>query len=55
MLKNILNLNGVSIITKEKQSSINGGFNPLVPCHFAPPCPPNKIAFQCECFFPWEI
>lgn len=54
MLKNISKLPGFSIISKEKQSSINGG-NITTDCHFAPICESGKVPHNCDCLFPYEI
>ncbi|AXT58474.1 hypothetical protein D1815_22955 [Aquimarina sp. AD1] len=38
MLKNILNVNGVSLINKDKQQSIKGGYLPECPTFFPGGC-----------------
>ena len=55
MLKNILNLSEVSVISKNEQVSIQGGFGPFGECHIQAPCAPNEVFYMCSCHARGEV
>ncbi|MBQ0736123.1 hypothetical protein [Aquimarina celericrescens] len=52
MLHKISELNGVRILKKDQQQSINAGGPPVIECHKDSDCPPGTTCKGCFCLGP---